>query len=485
MGIVKNNLTSNGSLLILLLFVMGLVEAGEADFQECGLTHPRLSTVVNARCHDFQVPLDYSQPEEKKIQLHVAVIPASGKAPQPDPLFFFAGGPGQSAVDSALLMWPVFGKVIRQRDIVLIDQRGTGQSTALDCPEDERMELIADDELLLWKTRECLENQSVDVRYFTSRQAVEDVAFVRRALGYEQINLMGVSYGTRMAQLVLREYPDFVRSIILDGVIPLETVIGVDFAASLQQSLQKLMMYCDSDAACSKAFPDLAGDWERYLQLSVDDRRNVRLPHPRTGETLDLEVSRQSLDAALRMLSYSSETRSLLPLLLHTTASGDWLPMLGQALQVAASLGEDMSEGMHNTVVCAEDVPYYKDLPAPSNKVLGRFPQQIQTLCSVWPKGESYEDIHRRLQSDIPALLLSGELDPVTPVSYGEQALKQFSGGQHLVVPGQGHNVLPRGCVPRLAADFLDHLVLENEETTCVQDTAHLPFFIDMLGPAP
>jgi len=239
------------------------------------------------------------------------------------------------------------------------------------------------------------------------------------------------------------------------------------------------------DADCSRAFADLEADWQGYQQLPVDEQRGLSLPHPRTGKMLDLEVSRQSLDAALRMLSYSSETRSLLPLLIHTVAEGDWLPMLGQALQVVSALNGEMSEGMHNSVVCAEDVPYYRNLPVPSNKVLGRFPQQIQKLCAVWPRGESYPDIHQPLHSDVPALLLSGELDPVTTVSYGEQALKQFSNGRHLVVPRQGHNVLPRGCVPELAANFIEHLQLTDQETVCVQDIAHLPFFIDKLGPAP
>jgi pimeloyl-ACP methyl ester carboxylesterase len=481
-----NNKKENGSILLILLLMMtALVQAGEPESTECGLTHPRLSRVINAQCRDFEVPLNHEEPQGETIRLHVAVIPASGKAPKSDPLFFFAGGPGQSAVDSAPLMWPVFSQLVKQRDIVLIDQRGTGQSTPLDCPQDETLDLAADDELLLQKTRECLESLTTDVRFFTSRQAVEDVEFVREALGYSQMNVMGVSYGTRMAQLVLREHPDRVRSIVLDGVIPLETVIGVDFAASLQQSMQKLLLYCAADTPCSKAFPDLEQNWQTYLQLPLEEERQLQLAHPRSGEMLKLDVTRQSLDAALRMLSYSSETRSLLPLLIHKVAEGDWLPMLSQALQVVASLDGEMSEGMHNSVVCTEDAPYYKNLPPPSNKVLGRFPQQIQKLCSVWPKGESYLDIHRPLQSAVPALLLSGELDPVTPISYGEQALKQFSSGEHLVVPGQGHNVLPRGCVPRLATDFIEHLALEKEETTCVQDTAHLPFFIDLLGPAP
>ncbi len=470
--------------LSLLLSIVVTTARAETSGQECGLTHPRLSKVINARCYDWKLPLDYSQPQGKGIGLHLAVIPAKGKNPLPDPLFFFAGGPGQSAVDTALLMWPVFSKIVTQRDIVLIDQRGTGDSTALDCPSDEQLVMIADSQQLAQHTQECLDSLHQDVRYFTSRQAVQDVEYVRNKLGYEQINVMGVSYGTRMAQLVLREYPQRVRSIVLDGVIPLETVVGVEMADNLQQSIQKLLFDCSADAACKQAFPDLQQEWQAYLELPLGERRDISLMHPRSGEMLNLQVSRESLDIALRLLSYSSENRSLLPLLLHTTARGDWAPMLKQALLVAVSLEGEMSEGMHNSVVCTEDVPFFRDLPKASKRVMGQFPQQLEKICEGWPKGKSYADIHQPLQSAVPALILSGEVDPVTPVTYGELALKQFSKGRHLVVPGQGHNVSPRGCVPRLVADFIENLQLTEEQTTCVQDTAQLPYFIDMQGPS-
>ena len=476
-----------GNNIVLRLVVLWLLAGSSAwagQTVDCGLTHPRLSRVVNARCHDFRVPLNYEQPGGKKIDLHVAVIPASGNAPMPDPLFFFAGGPGQSAVDSAVLMWPVFRKLIAHRDIVLIDQRGTGQSTPLTCPRDEaRLELGADDEQLRQEMARCLEKQTVDVRWFTSRQAVQDVDFVRRRLGYEQINVMGVSYGTRMAQLVLREYPDRVRSIVIDGVLPPQVILGPEFADNLAASLQKLFMYCAGDSSCAGAFAGLEEDWARYLRQPLDDKRAFHLAHPRTGKMLDLEVSRQGADVAVRLLSYASETRALLPLLIHQAAQGEWDGLVSQALRVADGLEKEMALGMHNSVVCSEDVPYYGAADSSDNRVLGRMMHQLRVICSQWPRGESYADIHRPMKSDVPALLLSGELDPVTPIGYGEMALKQFSHGSHLVVPGQGHNVSPRGCVPELIEDFLDRLALDQEKAACVQDTPRLPFFIDNMGP--
>ncbi len=470
-------------ILFLLLYPLVTPAADLAGLEECFLSHPRISRVVNALCVDYQVPLDPERTDAGRIRLHVAVIPASGKKPHPDPLFFFAGGPGQSAVDSALLMWPLFRRVLMHRDVVLIDQRGTGQSTPLLCKPDDETELAADDEALQRRTRECLDGLTQDVRFFTSRQAVADVEFVRKALGYGQYNVLGVSYGTRMAQLLLREYPGQVRSIVLDGVLPLELVLGPEFAANLSASLEKLFFRCAADASCHQAFPRLREDWREYLKLPLDETRSMNLRQPRTGERLTLDVSRQAMDVAVRLLSYASETRALLPLLIHEAAQGDREALMAQALRVADSLEGQMAQGMHNSIVCSEDVPFYKEIPPPDGRVLGRMMQQLELICRTWPKGKSFADIHRPLQSAVPALLLSGELDPVTPASYGEQALKQFSRGWHLVIPGQGHNVSPRGCVPELIADFLEHLVLDEEKAACVQNTPRLPFFIDNMGP--
>ncbi|WP_457668560.1 alpha/beta hydrolase, partial [Thiolapillus sp.] len=329
----------------------------------------------------------------------------------------------------------------------------------------------------------CLAKQSVDVRWFTSRQAVQDVEFVRQALGYGQIDVMGVSYGTRVAQLVLRKYPDKVRSIVIDGILPPQVVLGPEFADNLAISLQKLFLRCAADSYCTKAFAGLEQDWKGYLQQPIDAQREFRLTHPRTGKPLDLKVSRQGMDAAVRLLSYASETRALLPLLIHETAQGDWQGLLGQALRVTDGMEKEMALGMHNSVVCSEDVPFYTEGESGDNRVLGHMVHQLRLICSEWPRGESYADIHQPLESDTPALLLSGELDPVTPIRYGELALKQFSRGRHLVVPGQGHNVSPRGCVPELVADFLETLELDEEKAACVQDIPRLPFFIDKLGP--
>ncbi len=472
-------------LVLLLLIVSPALTWGDEDsgVRECSLTHPRNSLSINARCQDFFVPLKPGQAESSKIRLHVAVIPSLSKSPKPDPLFFFAGGPGQSAVNAAVPMWPLFRKILRQRSIVLIDQRGTGQSTPLACPQYEALDLISDDHRLVQKTRECLENLGVDVRFFTSLQAVEDVEFVRKALGYKRINLMGVSYGTRVAQLFLSAYPNVVRSVVLDGVLPMQIVLGPEFSANFEASMREMIKDCNEDRECSRAFPELEKDWAIYLNIPVSTPRSVELTEPRTGEKLSMTVSRQGMDSAVRLLSYTSETRALLPLLIHETARGDWSGLLTQALLVNDAMDAEMALGMHNSVVCNEDIPFASETGKGDNRVLGDMLRQLRLICNEWPVNPSIVNIHQPVQSDTPALLLSGEEDPVTPAHYGELALDQFSRGRHLVVPGQAHHVSVRGCIPQLIADFVDSLNLDESESACARHTPRLPFFIDKLGP--
>ncbi len=454
------------------------------QWQECSISHPRLSTLINAHCVDLQLPLDHHNPNGPTIRLHLARVAAKGPKTQQDPVFFFAGGPGQSATRTALTLWGVLGKLRQQRDLILMDQRGSGDSTPLNCPQDERLDLNTDDAALAQQVRDCLQRQQVDVRYFTTAQSVADVEWVRNKLGYAQINLIGVSYGTRLAQLYLKTYPQAVRAMVLDGVLPLQTLLGPDFSHNLMASIEAVLGACRDDINCQKAFPTLQQDWHDYLQLALHDKRKISIRHPRTGKLLKLNVSRENLDAALRFLSYSSESQALIPLLLHLTTNDNWRPMLSQALRIATSLSDEISAGLNYSVICTEDVPYYPAKVPPSTRPLGRFMAQMRIICNHWPHQAEPSPTRQAFRSDVPVLLLSGQLDPVTPPAYGETALQQFPRGIHLVVPGQGHNVLPRGCLSRLASDFLRHLKLPADAKQCIRKTSRLPFFIDTLGPA-
>ncbi len=473
--------------LVISLFTTVLFQ-GSADAAlvttDCTLSHADSPAVAKASCSVLEVPLDHDQHDRGSLSLHLAVIPAENRRAGKTPLFFFAGGPGQSAMSHAANMTRLTAKVGKERDIVFIDQRGTGKSSPLNCPGDDDLQnLRSDDAKILKASRECLQNLTVDPVYFTSYQAVHDAEQVRIALGYEQIDLLGISYGTRMAQLYLKAYPLAVRSVILDGVVPLDEILGQDHSENLHASLALLVKQCAADKTCGQAFPDLDKEWQSYLDIPKQESRQLTLVHPSTGKQLTIDVNREVMDTAVRLLSYSNLTQSMLPLLIHITASGDWQPMVSQSLQVSASLQSEISLGMHNSVVCSEDAPFMREDDQTTEKLLN-IPHLIRLLCQDWPRGTVFDDQHKSPVSSVPVLILSGELDPVTPPRFGEQAAQHLSNKRHIVVPGQGHNVIQAGCIPGLAKQFLDDLELTDEDVECVADTEHLPFFIDLMGPA-
>ena len=473
-------------MLTLLLMMLPALSWAQLPLTDCTLSHPGHALVVRASCGTLEVPLDHDRAEAGGLSLQFAVIPAENSSTKATPLFFFAGGPGQSAMSVAAILVQLRNSVGKDRDLVFIDQRGTGQSVALDCPPDEDLQhLISDDSRIARETGKCRDALTVDPAYFTSYQAVHDVELLRQALGYEKINLLGVSYGTRMAQLYLKAYPTAVRSVVLDGVIPLTVVLGPEFSKNLHASLELLLQACKKSKTCAQTFPQLSGDWQAYLQIPLREKRELSMAHPRTGKTLDVVVDREVMDSALRMLSYSNITQVMLPLLLHATIEGDWRPLISQALQVAASLESELSLGMHNSVICSEDVPFMQAAPpVTGGSLLNRLQQQLELICQHWPKGKVFADQHGIPVFNAPALLLSGELDPVTPPRYGVQAAKYFTRSRHIEVSGQGHNVMEKGCIPKLIRRFFNELQLTDERVKCVKDTAKLPFFIDLLGPA-
>jgi len=198
----------------------------------CELEHPQRLTVVAADCGVLSVPEDPTRTGGRQIRLAFARVPAVSRSKRPDPLFLLAGGPGMAATTFYAMTAPVFARIHRDRDIVLVDQRGTGKSNPLDCPEGDETDLGASGGSIIDETRRCLQmlGAKADVAQYTTSVAVKDLDRVRRALGYQQINLYGVSYGTRVAQQYLRRFPRQTRSLILDGVVPPELSFGAGMA---------------------------------------------------------------------------------------------------------------------------------------------------------------------------------------------------------------------------------------------------------------
>jgi pimeloyl-ACP methyl ester carboxylesterase len=458
--------------------------------EACQLGAAGSASRLAARCGVFRVPEDRSKPDGRSIDLKIAVVPAVSRSPARDPLVFLTGGPGQAATESYPQLAPAFRRINRDRDIVLVDQRGTGGSNALRCPEEEGQDLALLDEERIgpWVSR-CLEVLTGDPRFYTTSIAMTDLDAVREALGYERVDLYGLSYGTRAALTYLRMFPERARAVILDGVVPPTEVLGLDVAADAQRAIDLVIARCSSDPRCRVAFPDLSKDLEAVME-GLATPVTMTLRHPRTGETEDLLFSREMAAYAIRLLSYSQETASLVPLLLSSAARSDLAPLAAQFLIVTARVGETMAEGMGISVVCSEDFPFLEEETlAERNRdtYLGALQtDSLKLVCPLWPRGDVPADFKTPVPPSAPVLLLSGEADPVTPPENGELTASQLGPkALHLVARGQGHIVIHRGCIPQLAADFIERGSFEDLDTSCVEEISPQPFFLSYSGPTP
>ena len=240
---------------------------------------------VAARCGHYRVRENRDDTQSKELQLHVAVIPALRLKPAADPLFILSGGPGQAASDFYLSAGPAFARIRRDRDLVIVDQRGTGRSNRLDCgmPDDSEF-VVLDQQKLQAAVRECLAALPGDPRYYTTSVAVRDLDDIRAALGYGTLNIYGISYGTRVAQHYMRRYPDRVRAAILDGVVPAEVALGPDIAIEAQRAIDITLQRCSRDAACAQQFPDVSAQFTALQARLSKEPVKLSIPHPRFRE---------------------------------------------------------------------------------------------------------------------------------------------------------------------------------------------------------
>ena len=295
-----------------------------------------------------------------------------------------------------------------------------------------------------------------DTRLYTTAATVEDLDQVRAALGYERINLIGVSYGTRVAQAYQRQYPQHTRTATLDGVTPLDWELGPENPANAQRALDLVFDRCAADQACQAAFPSLREEFKTLLGSLQKQSVEVTFPHPTTGELITRKLTRDNVATTIQILSYTPETVAFIPLLIHETVSrGDYSLMAAQYLIVSGALDLSIFNGLYFSIVCAEDVAFYHEAPVQANSYLPDHTAEIVKYCAEWPYARIPAEFKQPLKSDIPTLLLSGEADPITPPGNAEKVAKNLTNSLNLVVPGIGHNIIYRGCVPKILTSFI------------------------------
>jgi pimeloyl-ACP methyl ester carboxylesterase len=457
-------------------------------FSPCQLAHPVLPLRVPARCGTFAVLENFAQPKGRTIALRVALLPAETPRPQADPVFVLAGGPGQSITETYPALAAAFERLNRDRDVVLVDQRGTGGSGLLSCPDEGRSRLdvrSGDDRR---RAAECARSISADLTQYGTAPFVHDLELVRAAMGYERVNLVAFSYGTRGALAYARAHPDRTRTLVLDGVAPFEMVVGATFDRDSERALAILFDRCRADPACRGRYPDLPGEFRALLRRLEQHPEKVRTAHPTTGEPLDLTVDADALRQVVLGFLYQAETAALLPALLREAAGGDLAPIAAEAILVGADIQAGLSRPVHLSVLCTEDVPFYSDTgPTERGRTfLGPVVRDaLRDACSAWPRGQVGQEIHEPAEVPVPALLLSGEADPVTPPSWAALAARSLPHSRSITLTGQGHGNFGRGCVPRLAAEFVVRGTAEGLDTACLDRLRPAPIFVDLLGGTP
>ncbi|HEX8601208.1 MAG TPA: alpha/beta fold hydrolase [Pseudoduganella sp.] len=440
------------------------------------------------RCVTVQVPLDYAKPG-KTIAIHATVAAAYREAARPDPLFVLAGGPGQAGSDILPIVQAAMRRVRATRDIVLIDQRGTGLSGKLDCRSPPEIDTMTEEQLDADAQR-CIESlaarQGTRYSLYTTDAAARDIERVRLALGYQQINLWGGSYGTRLAQHYTRLYPAAVRALVLDGVAAPDQVIPAG-GRDAQAALETTFGQCEKEAACAKAFPALRAEFQALAGQLAKKPVTLDMADPRTAAVRPVTISLRRFIATVHRVLYAQADARTLPFLIHSAYNGRWEPFVARSNRDSDFSADGAMAGpLYLAVVCAEDFPRLTpQLVAEDTR--GSFlgaPQvtQLAKLCPIVGARPVVYAAPARI--DAPVLLLSGAQDPVTPPRRAEQAARLMKAAQHLVVRNGGHIVSPLGCVPRLMREFLDQPAAR-VAAACLDEIPAPTFQLNSAGPQP
>ena len=438
------------------------------------------------KCGTLEVYENRATKTGRKISLNIVVYPATGEKREPDPLFYFAGGPGSAATEDALGFVPLWAKIREHRDLVFVDQRGTGKSHPLDCTLFNQ----ADPQSYLGyffpledvrKCRAELESKA-DLKLYTTTIAMDDIDEVRAALGYERINLFGGSYGTRAALTYLKRYPHRVRTATLQGVSPTDQFLPADFPVANERALEGILNECAADEACNKAFPDLKNESKAVLAQLVKGPVEVEI-ETTNAKRVKVKLSRDLAAEAIRYMLYNPAPASRVPLTLHLAAQGNFAPLAQQALFYRKVLVGTGSNGMYLSVVCAEDLPWIKPGEGErfaANTFLGDYRlRQQREACALWPRADVERDYTAPVRVDVPVLIFTGEWDPVTPPSNGDRVAKHLPNSLHVVVPDGAHGLggLEGGdCILGLMAEFVAQGTTKGIDASCVKNVRRRGF---------
>jgi pimeloyl-ACP methyl ester carboxylesterase len=419
----------------------------------------------------------------RTIDLNVVVLPAFDQKTKAEPLFDLAGGPGAAATESATFYTQQGKEFRRRRDVVLVDQRGTGKSNPLSMPgkktpQDYLREMYPVD--YVKKLRQTLERRA-DLTQYTTSIAMDDLDDVRAWLGYDRINLIGSSYGTRAALVYLQRHPERVRTVTLIGVAPTYLKMPMYHAQAAARAIELLLQQCEQDAQCHEAFPQIRDDWTSVLsQLGREPARVEYSPSDKSAP-VNLEIQRDIFAEKIRTWMYGRDQASRIPLIVHHAAQGDFGPFLREAIR--PSIPDFIADGMYLSVTCAEDIPFINQEEAAklnAGNPFGNYRVFQQTrACSMWPQGKIPPDFREPVSSNVPVLIFSGNMDPVTPPQRGEEVARYLPNSRHVIIPQAGHGfdgLAEPECADRIIIEFLEKGEAKDLDVGCLERMVRPPF---------
>ena len=461
------------------------------QFEPC--RNPKLDE--SAHCGKYEVFEDRAAKTGRKIALNVMMLPATEPKAAPDPVFFIAGGPGQSAVAVATAAGNKFmAELRRQRDIVLVDQRGTGGSHPLNCVlnngANDLRSYFFEELFPAERLRVCRAELEKDANLalYTTPIAMDDLDDVRAAIGYERINVYGGSYGSNASFVYLRQHPDRVRSVVVSGVAPVDYKLPLAWARGVQHAMDRLFDDCEADESCRKSVPKLRADFAAVLAKLDKAPVIFELPNPATQQMQTVRLSRATFNEHLRGLLYSPDFTSVLPLLIHAAAQGEFQPFGGTVLEFAKTFrgpANQLASGMSLSVICAEHVPFISEADI-ARETAGSFygDQRVRAqikACEGWPHGKVAPGFIEPIKSDAPVLLISGDLDPVAPAWLAAAAARYLPNSRHIIARNASH-FSGSDCVDGLIAKFVAQGSSRGLDASCVEQIKRPPFMTEEMA---
>ncbi len=438
-------------------------------------------------CGRYEVMENRRVRKGAKIRLNFIILPAWILHPAPDPIFIFSGGPGQGSADTVVYYAHHYEKLRWERDIVLVDQRGTGQSNRLHCQRigdpDSAQTYLQDmfPEDYVKNCRKELEKKA-NLRHYDSTTAMQDIDSLREALGYEQINIIGASYGSYTGIVYMKYFPERVRSAFLSYIAMPSWTYSGSIAPNTEAAWERLLTDCAADPDCARDYPSLRQQLDLVLNHLKQGPVMVPISNPFTSSPEIVAFTHHNFIHGLRSMLYSSSSSKWIPAFIHWAAQGIFSPITEYTSDYLRWVNENIMDGMFLCVTCTETIPYinYEEARAlAQGTFMGTYRlEQQKNACDWWVTGDLPADFREMYMMDIPALIISGEIDPVTPPQYGEELASYLPNSLHIIIPNAGHEfgTVWEDCLDDVVVQFISQGSVNGLDASCVNRHVRPPF---------